>query len=52
MRILFSALLAFLRALVVPTATLALENAALRQQVAVFLRNGKRPRLKLGDRVF
>ena len=49
MRILFSALLAFLRALVVPTATLALENAALRQQVAVFLRNGKRPRLKPGD---
>jgi putative transposase len=52
MRILLSALLAFLRALVVPNATLALETAGLRQQLAVCLRSAKRPRLQSGDRLF
>jgi hypothetical protein len=31
---------------------LALENAALRQQLAVYLRTSERPRLRTGDRVF
>ena len=35
-----------------PRATLAVENAALRQQLAVYLRNETRPRLKPGDRAF
>jgi putative transposase len=33
-------------------ATLALENAALRQQLAVYLRTSKRARLRASDRVF
>jgi len=52
MGILFSALLAFLRALVLPKASLALENAGLRQQLAVCLRCAKPPRLQPGDRIF
>ena len=31
---------------------LAIENAALRQQLAVYIKNQKRPRLQPGDRVF
>lgn len=52
MWILFSTLLAFLRALVVPSATLALENAGLRQQLAVCQRSAKCPQLQPGDRIF
>ena len=51
MRTLISALLAFMRGLVSPKATLALENAALRQQLAAWMRTQKRPRLQPGDRV-
>jgi len=49
---LLSALLRILRAMLVPQATLALENAALRQQLAVYQRIQKQPRLRTGDRVF
>jgi len=37
MRVLLSALIAVVRAILMPRATLALENAALRQQLAVYL---------------
>jgi len=46
------ALLACLRAALMPRATLALENAALRQQLAVYLRTSKRARLRTSDRMF
>ena len=46
------ALLACLRAALMPRAALALENAALRQQLAVYLRTSKRARLRTSDRVF
>ncbi len=49
---LLAALLAVLRAIVMPRTTLALENAALRQQLTVYLRIEKRPRLRPGDGVF
>ena len=42
----------FLRALVIPKFVLAMENLALRQQVAVFKQNRKRPKLRPRDRVF
>ena len=42
----------FLRALVVPKFVLAMENLALRQQVAVFKQSVKRPKLRPRDRVF
>jgi hypothetical protein len=35
-----------------PRAALALENAALRQQLATYLRTSKRPQLRTSDRVF
>ena len=35
-----------------PRATLILENAALRHQLAVYQRTETRPRLRPGDRVF
>ena len=41
MRILLVCFLSFLRAFFKPRAALALENAALRQQLAVYLRNQK-----------
>jgi putative transposase len=44
--------LAFLRALFVPKTQLAIENIALRQQVAVLKRSVPRPRLRTRDRVF
>ena len=40
-------LLAFLRALLIPRAALALENIALRQQLAVLKRSVPRPRVRL-----
>ncbi len=52
MRTPLSALLDLVRAALMSRATLALENAALRQQLAVFLRAQKRARLSAGDRVF
>ena len=42
----------FLRAMLVPKARLAIENLALRQQVAVFKQSVKRPKLRPRDRVF
>ncbi len=52
MTTLLAALLAFLRGLVRHRAALALENAALRQQLTVFQRQGKRPSLEPCDRIF
>ena len=40
----------FLRALVIPKFDLAMENLALRQQVAVFKQSLKRPKLRPRDR--
>jgi len=45
-------LLAFLRGCCIYRAALVAENLALRQQLAVFKRNAKRPRLKRRDRLF
>ena len=42
----------FLRAMFIPKVHLAFENLALRQQVAVFKRSVKRPKLRPRDRVF
>ena len=47
-----SALLALIRAILMPGAALAIENAALRQQIAVYVRTNKRPKLELADRAF
>jgi len=52
MRTLISALFASLRASVMPRAALALENAALRRQLAVYQRTRKRIRLRTEDRLF
>ena len=52
MRTLLAALLAIVRAALVRKANLALENAALRQQLAVYLRQQKRPHLEPEDRIF
>ena len=41
----------FLRALVIPKFVLAMENLALRQQVAVFKQSVKRPKLRPRDRL-
>ncbi len=40
----------FLRALVIPKFVLAMENLALRQQVAVFKQSVKRPKLRSRER--
>lgn len=45
MHTLLSALLAFARATFIPRATLALENAALRQQLTIYRRTQERARL-------
>ena len=45
-------MLLLLRALLVPKLQLALENVALRQQVAVLRRSVPRPRVRARDRVF
>ena len=52
MRTLFVAVCVFFRGLLIPKATLAIENAALRQQLAVYIKNQKRPRLQPCDRAF
>ena len=52
MHMMLSALLAFARAVPVPKARLVAENAALRQQLAVYVRTQKRPKLSPADRVF
>ena len=52
MKTLISALIALLRAAFLTRANLALENAALRQQITIYQRNQKHPRLRIGDRVF
>ena len=52
MRTLVSALIAVVRAALMSRATLALEDAALRQQLAVCLRAQKRARLRAEDRIF
>ena len=52
MRTLILALLASLRATMMSRAALALENAALRQQLATYLRTSKRHQLQTSDRVF
>ncbi|MFC1572347.1 hypothetical protein ACFL6M_01995 [Candidatus Eisenbacteria bacterium] len=51
-RTFISALLALVRAGLMPQTTLALENAALRQQLTVCLRIQKRVRLRAEDRFF
>jgi hypothetical protein len=52
MRVLLASLGTLLRAALRSRATLALENAALRQQLAAYQRAEKRPRLQPGDRLF
>ena len=52
MRTTLSALLAIVRAVLKPRASLALENAALRQQLTVYIRTQKRPKLRAADRAF
>jgi hypothetical protein len=52
MRTLIVALLACLRAALMSRSALALENAALRQQLTVYLRTQRRARLRVSDRVF
>ncbi len=42
----------FLSAFIIGRATVAIENLALRQQVAVFKQSLKRPKLRLRDRIF
>ncbi len=42
----------FLRAFILGRAAAAFENLALRQQVAVFKRSVKRPKLRTRDRIF
>ncbi len=51
-RTLISVLLAFLRAAPMPPATLALENTALLQQLAIYRRTQERARLRAHDRLF
>ena len=46
------ACLLFLRAMLVPKARLAIENLALRQQLAVCKQSVKRPKLRPRDRIF
>ena len=43
---------AFVRALLVSSAAVSLENVALRHQLAVLQRPGPRPRLRRRDRIF
>jgi hypothetical protein len=48
----FKAMVSRIKTLVVARFHLALENLALRQQVEVLERSGKRPKLRSRDRVF
>jgi hypothetical protein len=52
MRLLVSLLVWFLGAVVTSRGSLALENLALRQQLATYARRGKRPRLRPEERAF
>ena len=52
MKTLLFGLLSFLRAILQPRTTLALENAALRQQLAVYQRSQRHVRLRSEDRLF
>ena len=52
MRLLLALLAWFLRAVFTSRGSLALENLALRQQLAAYARTQKRPRLKPEERVF
>jgi len=52
MRLLVALLVWFLRAVFASRGSLALENLALRQQLATYARGQKRPRLKREERVF
>ena len=52
METLISTLIVLLRAAFLTRTGLALENAALRQQLTLYQRNQKRPRIRAGDRVF
>lgn len=45
-----SAFITIFRAALLSRTTLALENAALRQQLTICQRNQKHPRLRIGDR--
>ena len=49
---LLSALVSFLRATILPQASVALENPALRQQLAIYQRTQRRVSLRTGDRAF
>ena len=49
---LFTAPFMFVRALLKPTKELAVENLALRQQLAVLKQGNRRPRLRHADRIF
>src|SRR5713226_4237164 len=48
----FLLMIGTLRAVFLSQADLVLENLALRQQLAVFARNGQRPRIVAADRLF
>jgi putative transposase len=52
METLLFAILSFIRAALRSRTILALENAALRQQLTIYQRNQKHPRLRIGDRAF
>ena len=52
MRLLIALLVWFLRGIFAARGSLALENLALRQQLATYARTHKRPRLKPVDRAF
>jgi putative transposase len=52
METLLSALIAFFRTAFLTRASLAMENAALRQQLAIYQRHHKRVRLRASDRAF
>jgi hypothetical protein len=47
-----NALLVFLRAILISKVNLAIENLALRQQIAVYGQSVKRPKLRPRDRAF
>ena len=52
METLISTLITLVRTTLLARTSLALENLALRQQLAVYQRNQKHPRLRIADRVF
>ena len=49
---LLNALLVFLRAILISKVNLAIENLALRQQIAAYGQSVKRPKLRPRDRAF